>query len=95
MAAGGRPAVAHGRQLTGMLTIITHILNAPVIERIVGHLGLQAQSAEGRYPCKNAIPQGHSIVHHAGPFHDHFTFAAKRLVFAALGSILCAFRTCG
>jgi hypothetical protein len=45
MATWSRPsAVAHGRQLRGELKIIAAILEQPVIERILMHLGLQARA---------------------------------------------------
>jgi hypothetical protein len=37
-------AVAHGRQLAGELKIIAAILELPVIEKILTHLGLQARA---------------------------------------------------
>jgi hypothetical protein len=36
--------VAHGRRLPGKLKIIAMFLEQPVIERILTHLGLQAQA---------------------------------------------------
>jgi len=43
---GNRPnAAANGRQLRGELTTILAILETPVIEKILTHLGLQAQAS--------------------------------------------------
>jgi hypothetical protein len=45
LSARHRPsAVVHGRQLSGELKIIAAILEQPVIEKILTHLGLQARA---------------------------------------------------
>jgi len=51
-----RPAVARRRRLSGKLKIIAAILEAPVIEKILMHLGLQAR-APPRSPAREQALQ--------------------------------------
>ncbi len=57
LADGSRPsAVARDRQLSGELKIIGSILEAPVIDKILRHLGLQAR-APPRAPARSQALQ--------------------------------------
>jgi len=54
-------AVLHDRRLSGKLKIITSILEAPVIKKILMHLGLQAR-APSRSPARGHAMQAASRV---------------------------------